>query len=230
MDNRATLVCTALAVVGVPVTAVLASRAGRKTADINTDGMTKWEAFKKKAPYYIPTAMAGSMTVTAIALSAKFANVATRDKLVAYASSVAALDSHVGKELPKLEPPKQAADIHQWHEPITDQWFSATPYDVRSAAYELNHIMIRNGTATLADFCRLLQIKPTIQSELLGWSDISAIEYEYDWIDVEWRQKYDATGNLYFEMYYPHPPHDDYKDPGGKIAEQVARRYLKGDK
>ena len=227
-------ICTFFAGVGVIVTAVLASRAGRKVQKklSEKEYSSKKEMLKDVAPDYIPTAVSAAATigtmVAARRIDARTIAGLTGD-LVAIKNQFSEYREHsncIHGVLPEddivrkdtvddiYNPKNQDNEkMYRFKESLTGYKFMSTRADVYDTFYDANRQLIGMGEIYFYRYATRLGLPHDVVREYkakpFGWFTYSGeAYYGYTWIDFELKEKYDKDG-LYYEILYPFEPHED---------------------
>lgn len=240
LERHSATILTCLASVGVVGTAVLAVRATPKAVKIleqtkeeKGEDLTFLEIVRTAAPGYIPAAVVGLSTIACVF----GANALNKSQQASIMSAYALLDKAYREYKAKLAtvPGGKEANHKAREEIVKDKYreydmtfseenelfyedrygkiFERTREEVLRAEYQVNRIFAVKGCVSLNDFYKLLDIPPTDEGALLGWS-ISAGEafYGYCWIDFEHTlvEMEDGMECCIIEM--PFPPTANYLD------------------
>jgi len=77
-------------------------------------------------------------------------------------------------------------DDQLFYDEFSERYFWSTPEKVKDAEYYLNWLFTGNGTVTLNDFYRLLEIDELPFGEEIGWDNyLGEVYFGYCWIDFE---------------------------------------------
>lgn len=236
MKSHSSDILTVFAGVGVIVTAVLASKAGRKVQKKLSEKTysSKKEMIKDTAPDYIPTAVSAAATigsmVAARRIDARTIAGLTGDLVAikeqfrdyrAYTQVVHGVDDKddfVKKEAPlaKYNPDYDREKVYRFKESLTGYKFTSTKADVYDTFYMANRQFIGTGGIDFYTYAKKLGVPEQkvrkYKDKPFGWFSYSGEAYwGYVWIDFDLKEKYDKDG-LYYEIIYPFDPHTD-EDP-----------------
>lgn len=221
-------ILTISGVVGVIGTSVLSGKASIKAYRIikNEKDVSKEEFIRKVLPVYIPTTIAGLVTIGCIIGSSIF-----------YKRNITALTALAGLFHKKIlnkefEPVKKKYD-EQWFEVawfiteddkdevllFSDMYrgriFQSTKNLVLQAQYHLNRNFALKGYANINEFYDFLGLasvnkKEKEMYEHLGWSFEKGVEDGYSWIDFKWNETDIGDGTMCYVIDYPFKPSVDY--------------------
>lgn len=227
-------ILTAFAGIGVVVTAVLASRAGRKVQKKLSENeySSKKEMLKDVVPDYIPTAVSAVTTIGSMVAARKIDArtiagltgdlVAIKEQFRDYravaqlANGVDEKDDFVKTDAPlaKYDPTDRDNEkVYRFKESITGYIFESTKADVYDVFYSANREFIGIGGVSFYTYAAKLGVPnkriAKYKNKDFGWFTYSGEAYwGYCWIDFELKEKYDKEG-LYYEILYPFCPHYD---------------------
>lgn len=204
---------TVTACIGTVATAVLAAKAGAKAADIlpkleryNGGPLTTMEKVKAVGPIFIPTAVAGAITIAAEATGLHTARQLHKEAALATMGMYTALEQRYKdhrqeeyKVLPEVQDAK-VTNVHipglvnndvtndeivLWCDAFSGEMFHSTKSQVLEAEYHFNRNFVLRGCALVTEFYEFLGIEPKKLSEeerkTLGWE----MEPGFDWIDFQ---------------------------------------------
>lgn len=208
--NSATIL-TCVGAAGVIATTVTAVKATPKALMLLEEAkeekgqeLTKLEVVKIAGPAYIPSAVLGVSTLACI-FGANILNKRGQASLMSayalvdssykdYKSKVDELygedgSSQVRSEIVKdkyedQEPVLVEDDTRLYYDYYSERYFEARPYDVQTAKYELNRMLITDGCVYLNDWYLLLDLEPLEHGYDFGWGTADNMEnYWQTWID-----------------------------------------------
>ena len=233
LKKESPVILSCIGAAGVVATTVLAVRATLKAVRLLDDAdEEKWqdeqedltvvEKVKIAGPVYIPTMVAGAVTVGCIVGS----NVLNRKQQVSLMSAYALAESSYKKYQGKvkellgvetdtlvkndiskdryldLDRPIQPSEGKLlWYEPYRDEFFEMTEKEVIDAEYHVNRSFILRGETNLNEFYEFLGLEPTDAGCEIGW-EVNAEEYPFEntWIDFEHHLVVTDDGNEYYRI------------------------------
>ena len=223
LRKEAPAILSCLGTAGVVVTTVLAIRATPKAVRLldEADEMKKEleeelstvEKVKIAAPVYIPTIVAGTVTIGCIVGS----NLLSYKQQVSLMSAYTVMDSTYKKYRGKVKEllgtendilvQKEIAEDRAkecelsepangkllWYEPYRDEFFELTEKEVIDAEYHLKRGFILRGERNLNEFYACLGLEPTHAGSDIGWDmysdefycDTTWLHSKHTWIDFE---------------------------------------------
>lgn len=240
MKSHSSDILTAIAGVGVIVTAVLASRAGRKVQKKLSEKTysSKKEMIKDTAPDYIPTAVSAAVTIGSMVAARKIDArtiagltgdlVAIKEQFREYRDHANCIHgvlpeddivrSDAAEDLynPKNLHQEYREKVYRFKESLTGYKFESTMSDVYDTFYMANRQFVGTGGINFYTYAKKLGVPEEkvrkYKDKPFGWFSYSGeAYYGYIWIDFDLKEKYDKDG-LYYEIIYPFNPHTD-EDP-----------------
>ena len=230
-------ILSGIGIVGVFLTAKLASDAGKKIGAMEADreNVTEYNLFYddpakygriNKLAIYTPAIFSGLATAWCIAGSTYLSNRNQAALVAAYVSLKQKM-----KELSKDYKEKHETDYNSikfrgftgetvesddadaiwFYESYSDRWFHKTMVEVINAEYALNRGMAIRGYVTLSDFYEFLNLETTIDGDVVGWSQYN--DDGYAWIDfyhTYWESDVDEDTPAYYTIDFPYEPSIDY--------------------
>ena len=208
--NSATIL-TCVGAAGVIATTVTAVKATPKALLLLDEAkaekgeeLTKLEVVKIAGPAYIPSAVLGVSTLACI-FGANILNKRGQASLMSayalvdsgYKDYKKKVDELYGEEASNQVRAEIAKDKYEDQETIlvdddtrlyydyySERYFEARPYDVQTAKYELNRMLITDGCVYLNDWYTLLNLEPLQHGYDFGWGTADNMEtYWQTWID-----------------------------------------------
>lgn len=214
-ENASTLL-TAGGVVGTVATAVLAGRAGLKAGEILADyeaeqaqvveahDLTKTEKLMKVGPQFIPPAITGGLTITAIIFANRISAKEAAALAAAYGLSKQQLEEYKAKVAEKITGPKNQQikdEIAQdkinenpsskqvviiaggdvlCYDSMSGRYFRSSMEQIKRAEAEINHELFDSQNASVSEFYDKIGLPATSLSDQLGWTafDEGSIEFE----------------------------------------------------
>lgn len=186
-------ICVVLGLLGVPATAVLASRATIKAKESIESSPTKPVTVIDKAKltwkYYIPSAIVGGATISFILISYKLQSkeLVTLSAATAYAVNRGQkleekIEEHYGKDTLEALRKEVVNDLYVptsveetkygdllCYEGFSGRWFRSSEEAVRRAENMLEAKLSAGDSALLNDFYRFLGIKDSYFGWKMGW-------------------------------------------------------------
>lgn len=225
---------TVIAGVGVIVTAVLASRAGRKVQKKLSEKQysSKKEMIKDTAPDYIPTAVSAAATIGSMVAVRKIDArtiagltgdlVAIKEQFREYRDHANCIHGVLPEDdivrhdaVEDIYNPKDCDNekMYRFKESLTGYMIESTMADVYNTFYAANREFIGTGECDFYSYGKKLGLPHDVvrdyKGKQFGWFTYSGeAYYGYVWIDFELKEKYDKKG-LYYEIIYPFEPHED---------------------
>jgi Family of unknown function (DUF6353) len=215
-------ILTVVGVTGTITTAYLAGRASfqvseilsreRKAREIKNQraGELQYpdpdfkENVKRVWQLYIPTAVSGVATISAIVVSNRIGSRRTAAIASAFALSEKAWDEYKDKVVEKIGTNKErvirdeiaqdridshplsdrkviitGTGDHLCYDAVTDRYFQSSMETLRKAQNDINAQILENNYASLADFFVCLGLRPTPGSYDVGWNRDKLLEIEY---------------------------------------------------
>lgn len=190
--------------------------------------MPTWRKALVIAPYYIPTVLIATGTITCI-VSSYVNSVKTQKSLIA---AYTLLDGTYKAYRDKnIELYGEEAD-HQirrniaygqfedilvfegeslFYDEFSGRYFKSTIDAVRAAEYEINRNFALRGYCELNEFYELLGLEPTDYGWSIGWNQyIGETSYGYTWIDFNHQIEETDDGLEYYIISYPFVPTADF--------------------
>lgn len=187
-----------------------------------------WRKALVIAPYYIPTVLIATGTITCI-VSSYVTSVKTQKSLVAAYTLLdgaykAYRDKNVelyGEEndhqIRKNIAYGQFEDIlvfdgeTLFYDEYSGRYFKSTIEDVKDAEYKLNRYFALRGYCELNEFYELLGLEATDYGHTIGWSQyMGDTSYGYTWIDFTHQIEETEDGLEYYVISYPFIPTSDF--------------------
>lgn len=199
LKENATTVLTAGGVVGTVTTAVIAFRAGMKSADVlneetkqRQEYLSTTDKVKLVAPHVVPPVILGGVTVTAIIMSHRMSAAKAAALAAAYGVSQKQLDEYKAKMAEKLginkmdkakaemaqeradNTPGSGAVIIYGDEVLcfdapTGRYFKSTMERINQAANATNSEILKHNYAPASMFYSELELPSTTWSNDVGW-------------------------------------------------------------
>jgi hypothetical protein len=214
VGNNSPAILTGVGVTGVFATAFLTGKATLKAADVLTKAESTYdyqeihkfdakEKFRLVWKIYVPPAVVGFATVTAIICSNRIEYRRAAAVAAAYAISERGWQEYRDKIVEKLGPKKEeAARAEQAQDEVNrkppemqtiilgegdslcmDRWsaryFKSTMDKVKAAVVETNAKIYREDWASLTSFYDELGLEPTQESDNIGWNKDHPCELEF---------------------------------------------------
>ena len=239
LKHNAPTILSGIGVVGVVTTTVMAVKATPKALDIleyreeeKGAELTKFEKVIATAPIYFPTVLMGTATISCI-LGANALNKYQQAMLTSayaylntsysgYKDKVKAIfgedgERKVREEIAKDRYTKRTVQdfdgIKTFYDQFSGRYFESTLYDLQNSMYCLNRFYALQGTASLNDFYKYLNLPPTEYGEVIGWSAAQDWEcFGYSWINVRWEQIEMPDGLECYALSFDIDPSEDYLD------------------
>lgn len=186
---------------------------------------------------FIPAALVGAATIAVFVSGHAIDRAQLKEVTAAYILSKDALAKYreevkaeVGEEKEKQihtnamekasKEPMNPNKIMQFKEPVTGQFFSATPQDIIFAEAKINRMFQNNMCCSYAQFLKLLGLKvpADIKANKIGWWLDDSYSYNSsffgNWIGIDF---YKPLGASYCELTFTHDPMepdepDEWKD------------------
>lgn len=175
---------------------------------------------------FIPAALVGTATIAAFVSGHAIdrtqlkevtaAYILSKDAFRRYREEVAKDSSVVEQEIYQKSKEKRKDDetfnpnkIMQFKEPVTGQFFSATPQDIIFAEAKINRMFQNNMCCSYAQFLKLLGLKipNDIRANKIGWWLDDSYSYNSsffgNWIGIDF---YKPLGASYCELTFTHDP------------------------
>ena len=224
-------ILSVLGAAGVVVTAITAVKATPKALrlieEIPEEDRTPKEIVKAAWPCYIPTALAGFVSIGCIF----GANAINKKQQATLLSAYALLDqSYKTYRLKVIEAIGEEEEKKIHGEEVKDlapdvivtfridhygqEIFERSLLEVQDAEYKLNQKLAMDGEANLNDFFDLLAIKHHPIGDKLGWSVEYGLDfYNYAWIEFEHLLEKTDDGQDIYAIRMPCPPIYGYDSP-----------------
>jgi len=213
LKHNAPAILTAVGVVGTATTAYFVGKASFEASDdISSQKMEDeptQEKFKLVWKRYIPAAISGTITVTAIVMAAKVGNRQTAAAVSAYAISERAFSTYKEKVVERIGEKKEEAlrdEIVQERvnrqppttevlmlgegevlccELLTMRYFKCDSETLRRAEIEINAEMNGGVYATLSTFYDLVGLRHTSYSDNHGWDNAKLMKLAFSSVLTE---------------------------------------------
>lgn len=224
-------ILTGLGVAGTVTTAYLTGKAAWESQyylqdprDRDEDWTTR-EKVERVWQLYIPAAVSGTLTVSAIIFASRLSSKRTAAITAAYSLSEKAFSEYREKIVEELGAKKEqkfrdsiAQDKVAQNSPPSSQiivsgpgnvlccelhtgrYFTSDMESLRKAENNLNAMMVRAGQAYLSDWYHLLGLSNTSQSDYMGWEADKMLELSYSTVLSE-----DGHPCIAFEYNYVKP-------------------------
>ena len=209
--------------------------------ETSTEPLKPIEKIVAAAPAYIPAAGVGALTIVSIIganvlshkqnLSLAAALTLMKTNYKDYRQKVKELfgdeaDKKVQTEISKdrFDPskiqrhPNHGMDeLYIWMDNNTGQIFEATEAEVIQAEYDVNRLLNKYGSCSLAEYCKLLGIEVSEGDEEVGWDVEDFMENwggEYYWIDFEHILVESSEADMppYYLIHTPVTPEWNFKE------------------
>lgn len=172
------------------------------------DTKTKFNLVWKE---YIPAAVIGTLSVTAIISANRIGNKRAAALATAYSLLHEGYDQYKEKVLEQLGKNKEeqvrvavtkdkmernpipldrqeffmAPGNELWFDARTGRWFRSDRETVRAAVNDINKIILDTSSACLSDFYELIGLPPTSESDELGWTTDTMLDIKYVAVPTE---------------------------------------------
>lgn len=218
LTDNSTVILTGVGVVGTVGTAVLTGRASFRAAEIirteeadrvsevrvawdakdesfvEIQMLSKTEKVKLVWPHYIPAAVVGVGTITAIVMANRISSKQIAALAVASGVSERALQEYKAKVVEKLGDRQETAirdEIAQdrvtnnppsgqvfiagsgdvlCFDDLTGRYFNSTVEDIKRAENKVNYAIIHDDYCSLSFFFDEIGLRPTTYSDMVGWN------------------------------------------------------------
>lgn len=209
VNNNSPALLTAAGAVGTVTTAYLAAKASFRAADViryvdeerGTHEILRRELTRKDEAklvwkLYIPAAISGVLTVSAVLGANRVSSRRATAVVTAYAISEKAFDEYKDKVIERFGEGKERAvrdDLAQdrvnarpltnssvivteggevmCYDAYTGRYFKSTVESIRKAQNDTNYQVMHEGSASLSDFYLRLGLPATMVSEEVGWNN-----------------------------------------------------------
>ena len=196
--------------------------------DIVDFKMPTWRKALVIAPYYIPTVLIATGTITCI-VSSYVTSVKTQKSLVAAYTlldgtykayrdkNIELYGEEADHQIRKSLAYGQFEDIlvfdgeTLFYDEYSGRYFKSTLADVKDAEYKLNRNFALRGYCELNEFYEMLGIEPTDYGHTIGWNQyMGETSYGYTWIDFNHQLEETEGGLEYYVISYPFMPTADF--------------------
>lgn len=207
MVDNSPVILTAIGVTGTLTTAFLTGKATIKACDV-IDREELWvdnkRAMKRVWKFYIPPASSAAVTIACIILANRIGNRRAAALAAVYAISEKAFDEYRMKVVEKIGEKRERSlrdEVAQdritnnpvgtreviitgvgdvlCYEVFTGRYFNSDMEALRKAENDINHEVLHNSYASLTDFYYKIGLRPTGNSDEVGWNADKMLELEF---------------------------------------------------